>query len=224
MKDTAKTACKRCGTCCRKGGPALHLEDRQLVAKNLLPVASLFTIRPAEPVIDNVAGRITLAESDIIKIKSAADCPACMFLETESNTCSIYGHRPLECRVLECRQPERLQSIYRRERLSRRDILLPQKAWLWDLVCEHQRRCDYLEVARLARRWLASADEEVSTALMDIMRYDAGLREVCRREGGIAPELLDFLFGVSLSVTIARFGLNLVRSREGKYRFTARKQ
>jgi len=219
MEDTPTPACKRCGTCCRKGGPALHLEDKRLVAEALLPIAALVTIRPGEPVLDNVAGRIISAQEDIIKIKSVGNSPACLFLEPENNTCSIYDHRPLECRILECWQPEKLSSIYCRNRLSRRDILMPEKAWLWNLVSEHQRRCDYLQVTRLARQ---VDRHEASSALLEIMRYDVSLRETCRREGGIDPGMLDFLFGLPLSITITRFGLTLDRTQEGRYRLIVR--
>ena len=33
-KPELKTECERCGTCCMKGGPALHLEDKKMNMKN----------------------------------------------------------------------------------------------------------------------------------------------------------------------------------------------
>ena len=217
MKEDSKPVCKRCATCCRKGGPALHGQDKLLVMEGHLPLDRLFTIRPAEPVLDNVTGRIIFPDSDIVKIKAASFSSACLFLEPASNTCSIYDQRPLECRVLECWQPEGLASIYNRNRLSRKDILMPKNPCLWNLVAEHQSRCDYSEVARLARLWLEGDKTGPAAALLEIMRYDTSLRQTCSREGGIAEAMLDFLFGLPLSVTIARFGLQLARSRKGKY-------
>ncbi len=43
-----KQACDRCGTCCRQGGPALHIQDRHLVAPGFLGFDVLVTIRRGE--------------------------------------------------------------------------------------------------------------------------------------------------------------------------------
>jgi hypothetical protein len=42
MSHPTDTACRRCGTCCRKGGPALHREDRHLVVDGLIPADVYF--------------------------------------------------------------------------------------------------------------------------------------------------------------------------------------
>ena len=55
-RKAKKTAgeCRRCGTCCEKGGPALHGEDRPLVDRGQVPARCLFTIRAGEPVRDDM--------------------------------------------------------------------------------------------------------------------------------------------------------------------------
>ena len=178
----------------------------------------MFTIRPGEPVRDNVAGNFTLANSDIIKIRNRDHSTACVFLTPEHDACSIYKWRPLECRVLECWRPEFLRRIYKHNRLSRKDLLLPEKAWLWDLAAEHQRRCDYYQVAKLAKNWLKNQKQIYAKALMAIIRYDASLRYTFCNEGKMAPEILDFIFGQPLSLTIKRFGICLERTRGNNYR------
>ena len=92
----ASAACRQCGTCCRKGGPALHKEDRHLVMDGLIPAEALYTIRAGEPVQDNVAGRRSYADTDIIKIKGKGDGWCCRFLDDESSRCTIYDRRPAE--------------------------------------------------------------------------------------------------------------------------------
>ncbi len=184
----------------------------------------LYTIRPQEPVFDNVVGKIVLAAADIVKIRSQPDKTACIYFETDPNLCTIYNQRPMECQVLECWNPEKTNTIYQCSRLSRRDLLLPEKPWLWDLVKEHEKRCSYSQVAKLAASWLEKRHRQTEQGLLDIMRYDISLRQTCKEEGGIDPAMLNFLFGLPVSVTIVRFGLNLARIQKGKYRLMARKQ
>ncbi len=62
--------CHRCGTCCEKGGPALHHGDKALVEEGRIPAKYLFTIRKGEPAHDNVKGNTLFAQTDLIKIKS----------------------------------------------------------------------------------------------------------------------------------------------------------
>jgi hypothetical protein len=58
---TALDHCRQCGTCCRKGGPAIHREDKKLLENGHIPLRYLFTIRKNEPVYDNVQGCIISA-------------------------------------------------------------------------------------------------------------------------------------------------------------------
>jgi Fe-S-cluster containining protein len=96
--SAAITHCRRCGTCCRQGGPALHLEDRELVESGKIPMQHLFTIRQGEPAYDNVTGTIAPAVTDIIKLKGARPgSDVCCFYESAGKVCGIYGHRPAPC-------------------------------------------------------------------------------------------------------------------------------
>ncbi|HSO21148.1 MAG TPA: YkgJ family cysteine cluster protein, partial [Desulfosarcina sp.] len=95
-------SCRQCGTCCRNGGPALHQADRRLVEEGLIPAEALYTLRPGEPVQDNVTGHPAYASGDIIKIKGSGDTWCCRFLDERTSRCTIYDRRPLECRTLQC--------------------------------------------------------------------------------------------------------------------------
>lgn len=59
-----RTHCRRCGTCCEKGGPALHTDDRMLIENGHIPARYLFTIREGEPVVDNVKENPIFAQTD----------------------------------------------------------------------------------------------------------------------------------------------------------------
>jgi Fe-S-cluster containining protein len=205
--------CRQCGTCCRKGGPAFHLSDRSLIDGGKIPARDLFTIRSGEPAFENVQGRLQPAATDIIKIKGKPDSWECVFLDGETNRCGIYAHRPVECRALQCQDPSELKKIYRRERLTRKD-LLHQVTDLWALVTDHQRRCDYALLLDLAARGTGRpSDRAARRQLMEIISFDTQLRRLIAEQEGMDEGLTDFLFGRPLSQTLPPLGIP-VRQQE----------
>lgn len=204
-RETAATdtgpigTCRRCGTCCRRGGPALHLEDKTLVTEGLISPADLYTIRAGEPVRDDVAGGILVsAESDIVKIRDAPRSRACILFEADGNRCTIYARRPLECRILRCWDTTEIERCYRRDRLARVD-LIGHIDGLWDLVAEHDRRCDARRLTELARR---RGEPGVEAELSGMIRYDETLREGLTADGRVPAVILDFLLGRPVSVLL----------------------
>ncbi len=212
QSNIANQTCRRCGICCSKGGPALHAEDREKVESGKIPLKCLFTIRKGEPAYDNIKGRVAPAVSDIIKIKSAADNDStCMFLDQAQVACTIYGQRPIECRLLSCRDTREIVAFYEKERLGRYD-LLSKLAGLSDLVAEHQKRCDYGRVAQWAEAIKKTKDGESIRTILELIRYDLSLRKVTVERTRLDPEMLEFLFGRPLSVTIRLFQLKLIKN------------
>ena len=97
-----RNQCMRCGTCCLKGGPALHTEDLQLVLQNRIQLAHLVTIRQGEPALSTLGDRLEYLQAEIIKLKGQANDWACLFFDRQTTSCTIYQHRPLECSLLKC--------------------------------------------------------------------------------------------------------------------------
>ncbi|RJQ84614.1 MAG: YkgJ family cysteine cluster protein [Desulfobacteraceae bacterium] len=205
--------CRRCGVCCCKGGPALHLEDREQVESGKIPLKCLFTIRQGEPAYDNIRGVIAPAATDIIKIKGAAENDAtCRFLNQEQVGCRIYDMRPVECRCLTCWDTRAITALYDKNRLTR-SHLLSRLPGLSDLVAEHQAHCDYQRVAQWAE--LIRKDgrlQEAAEELLAIIRYDHSLRNVTVERTRLDPDLLEFLFGRPLSATIRMFKVKLLKN------------
>ena len=52
--DNSISECKRCGTCCKKGGPCFHVEDKMLIEKGVILIKYLYTIRKGEPAYDKI--------------------------------------------------------------------------------------------------------------------------------------------------------------------------
>jgi Fe-S-cluster containining protein len=186
--------CSYCGTCCRKGGPALHLEDRLLVEQGFIHTRHLYTIRSGEPVRDPVRGGLTHAESDIIKIKGRGGRWVCRFLDEDSNRCRIYAHRPLECRELACWNPSRIEKAYDRGRLSRRDLLAGIDG-LWELIEDHERRCSYARIQEWRNGLSGPGAEKARVQLAEVQAYDLELRKLMVSRGRIEAGMLDFLLG-----------------------------
>jgi len=202
--------CQRCGTCCESGGPALHREDLELVQSGKLPLKDLYTIRKGEMARDNVKGILQPVTAELIKIKGTGGAWTCCYYVAESKGCGIYADRPLECRVLNCRDTAAIEAIYDQARLTRKDLLgsIPE---LWDLVEEHEKKCNYRDLAELAGEMKKGADQSTEN-LLKMVSYDSHLRALITEKGRPDPALLDFLFGRPLSDTLPGFGLKIAHS------------
>jgi Fe-S-cluster containining protein len=187
-------SCSRCGTCCRKGGPALHREDRHLVEQGLIHTRHLYTIRRGEWAHDPITGGLVQAAGDIIKIKGGSGTWACCFFDDGPHTCRIYEDRPLECRTLTCWNTAEIERIYAIGRLTRQDVI-SGIAGLWELVIEHQERCDVERVCRLRMPVDGPRVGRLGRELSEIIRYDAELRNLVVSRAGLEAGMTDFLFG-----------------------------
>lgn len=201
----------------------MHLEDKFLVQDGSLLLKDLFTIRIGEPVMENVLNRRTVAETDLIKIKGSGQTWMCRFFDEPLKACRIYSHRPVECRVLNCRAPQELEALYQKDRLQRRDLLEKLPEWI-SLMDEHDHRCGYPEVTRLIERIQVDPDPDTLSQILEIVLYDTHIRELVVQMRRIDPEILDFLLGTPLWITVKRMGVGIERKREGGYRIYPLKQ
>ncbi len=203
-----QTGCLRCATCCRKGGPSLHGDDRLLVEQGLIPAKHLFTIRRGETAWDNVRGALAPVERDHIKIKGTGSSWTCRYLDEGSGDCRIYERRPLECRLLRCWDTAALERVYGRNLLARRDLLGGIEG-LWDLVADHESRCDYDKARRLIRSFNDDRRGEARRELTAMIRYDEEIRRLVLDRAGLDAEMLEFLFGRPMSRTLGALGLKM---------------
>jgi len=206
--------CIRCGTCCEKGGPALHQEDRVLVEKGRIPSKYLYTIRRGELAHDNVKGCLMPVDSDIIKIKGKEDTWTCIFFDEQNKGCSIYNDRPLECRALKCWDTGELEKMYACHRLTR-DDLVSKVEGLWDLIKDHQARCDYEKIKEQIGNLDGPHRDRARKKILEIIQYDAEIRNLVLEKGGLDPTLLEFLFGRPLTQTLPGYGIK-IRQEGGK--------
>ncbi len=202
------TECIRCGTCCKKGGPSFHLEDKVLIEKGIILSKYLYTIREDELCYDNVKESILPAASDIIKIKGQKDSLTCIFFNEKENECTIYDNRPLECRALKCWDTREIEKIYSKNRLTRKDLISPIEG-LWDLIEDHQNRCSYETFKLFIDALNKDKKDEVLNGILDIIKFDAQIRELVVQKGGLDPDMTDFIFGRPITETIRMYGFKI---------------
>jgi Fe-S-cluster containining protein len=199
--------CQRCCTCCKKGGPAFHLEDKTLIESGIILSKFLYTIRAGEPSYDNVKNRIAPAATDIIKIKSKKNSHVCILLDESTKACTVYENRPLECRVLKCWDTAEIERIYAKDRLTRKDLFYQIKD-IWNLVSDHQKRCSYSIIQNILDDQKNAALEANLQIVQEMIRYDKHIRSLLAEKGGMDPAMIDFLFGRPLAQTIKLYGHN----------------
>jgi Fe-S-cluster containining protein len=209
--EISPNPCKRCGTCCEKGGPSLHWEDRPMIDDGRIPARCLFTIRRGERVHDNVKGTLVSLSEEIIKIKGCADRWTCLFYGQATRACGIYDHRPLECRTLSCWDTRRIEAVYENSRLARQD-LLSGVSGLWELIEDHEERCSYEGLHARVKAGTHEGRLKQEKEILEILRFDAHVRRLTVEKGGIDSRMLDFIFGRPLADTIKMFDIKLTDS------------
>lgn len=217
--ETATAPCRRCGTCCRKGGPALHVEDRALFegsgAEGALKLSLIVTLRPGELALDQLQGRILPLKSEVLKLRGAGDFGsphgnACALFDPAANACALYERRPAECRALSCQDTAALAAMYASERLARAD-LLPVGHGLLAVLAEHEGLVPAARIRPLASA-LRSGDQEALDAEEELTRMalaDRAFRKALTERAGIGPDYHDFFLGRDVGVLFAAAGLIL---------------
>ena len=221
-----RSRCEQCGTCCHKGGPALHNEDIPLFTAQILGPDTVVTLRQGELVHDQLAGDLLPLPHELLKLMGPGPGWRCPFLK-QDNSCGIYDDRPTECRALACWDTTGLAGMYDKDRITRRHVI-PPTSWIWDLIETHDQRCDYARLSDLA----ADIESDAGTgqtpssgfrlrgpaaeAFLEAVRYDAALRELVHERAHIPLRETHFYFGRPLTQTIIQFGLKTGRRGGGE--------
>lgn len=214
-KRKLKTAeCDRCGTCCIKGGPALHGEDKNLLAQKFIERESLITVRRGEPVFSLEESRPEWARTEFIKLKGKQPEWSCIFYDQNSFSCSIYQHRPLECTLLKCWNTVELKAIAGKNHLGRHDIIAPDEPII-KYIHRHEKVCCLENLNHL----LTGQNERVSpnnlAELAELVNIDLALRSEAIKNLNLNLDLELFYFGRPLFKILSQFDL-ISRETHGK--------
>ena len=208
--------CLRCGECCRLGSPSLHLEDAELLARGLISTRQIYTLRRGEPVSLNIEGKLGTLPSELIKFKEDQEQGYCRFYSEDQKSCDIYKNRPSQCRFQQCWKPEALETRWREQKLTRRDILKDDQD-LMELLELHDERCNPERLNHLFIQLHNTGDMTLLDQVLEILRQDLAIRSLATTKLNRQPEELEFLLGRPLAEIVRSYGLRVEKDQDGVY-------
>lgn len=212
MKESGQTSCRRCGRCCRQGGPALHHADLGLLRDGWLLWSQLITIRRGEPVHNPISGTIQPAGVELVKIAGKTGSWKCLFLSPEGG-CTIYLNRPLACRRLKCWDTREILQLVEKDTLDRQTIVAADQA-MQARIADHQRLCPADDLA-LVLQGEAAVGAALRLRLARLAEEDLRFRAELIAESGLSRGEELFLFGRPLFQLLQQLGVGVSESPGG---------
>jgi Fe-S-cluster containining protein len=213
-------SCARCGECCEKGSPTLLTGDLGLFQREVLTWNDVYALRSGEKATTRDGEVATLAE-ERLKVREVPGTRQCWFYLAANQTCRIYADRPEQCRRQNCwgepPAPTAPEELLQRHHLF---VSVPE---VWDLIREHQSRCDCGEVVRHLAG-LGAGNEEAGDALFEALHFDHYLRRMLIDDWELTAEATECLLGRPLSEFLATLGLDATLTPEGVFRLEPRQK
>jgi hypothetical protein len=94
---------------------------------------------------------------------------------------------------------------------------------VWELIQEHQARCDCEAVAHLLVD-LGNGKEEAGDALFEALHFDHYLRQMLIDDWELTPAATELLLGRPLGQFLETYGLNATLTPEGVFRLESRQE
>ncbi|MFZ5447475.1 MAG: YkgJ family cysteine cluster protein [Thermodesulfobacteriota bacterium] len=210
-------SCVRCGECCRKGSPVLLGPDLGLFAREVLTWNDVYTLKPGEKATTREEQVIPLKE-ERLKVREIPGSHQCWFYMAATRTCRIYEDRPEQCRRQNC-WGEPPEPSAPEELLQRRHLFtgVPE---VWELIQEHQTRCDCATIARLLTDSETGGDE-AGNALFEALHFDHYLRQMLMDDWELTRAATELLLGRPISDFLATYGVKATLTPEGVFRLEA---
>lgn len=203
------TNCTRCGTCCLKGGPILHHEDKKILRAGHIGYQHLITIRKGEMAYNPIKGKLEPVHKEIVKVAGRGENWSCVFYDAEKASCTIYSHRFLECRLLKCWDTSEIMSIIGRNTIIRADIINPNDP-IMSVIETHEQECSYQEVETLLSALSKKKEKSAPLKrLTELVRKDLSIRSFALSELGLKAEFELFIFGRPLFKVLKDRGLTV---------------
>lgn len=213
-------SCVRCGECCEKGSPTLLSPDLGLFQREILTLNDVYTLRPGEKATTR-EGQVTTLEEERLKVREVPGSRQCWFYLAANQTCRIYADRPEQCRRQNC-WGEPPPPTAPEELLQRRHLFaaVPE---VWDLIREHQDRCDCAAVVRHLAD-LGTGSDAAGDALFEALHFDHYLRRMLMDDWELSPGATEFLLGRPLSDFLETLGLSANLTPEGVFSLSPRQE
>ena len=212
----ARPYCMRCGECCSRVSPSLHSEDIDLFKEGILRYGDVYTLRKGEPVRNNIKGTLDTLSEELIKIKESPGGGRCLFYDEPGRQCRMYDRRPVQCRTQECWNPDALEQLWRRDKLSRRHFL-KDDAELMDLIDIHEQRCSAGKLDGAIKEYWETGTTSALDPVVDMLGQDVIIRTFFIEKMGRGEDELDFLLGRPLSRIVEAYRLKVEKDENGPY-------
>lgn len=202
------TGCIRCGICCKKGGPSLHREDKNILLDGHIGRESLITIRKGESAVFPLNERPQPIEKELVKIAGKGKGWVCCFYDEVESSCTIYEHRPLECRLLKCWDTAQLLSVIGKDTMTRSDIFSEDEP-IMRFIETHEKECSVSMAEGLISVLLEKNNDPESIAkLTALVHHDLAIRSKAISEFGLSLEAELFAFGRPLFKVLSARGFH----------------
>jgi Fe-S-cluster containining protein len=203
--------CQKCGTCCRKASPTLYEEDLAAVEQGHLPREELYSLRAGETVHSSRLEKDFVLDRDLLKVREQGS-GGCSLLE--DTLCSIYEHRPLQCRHLECWSDRHAGQLEAIPRLDRRALYASDETAL-ALIREYDVKVD---AARLGELLTAASrgDDGAGREALGLIDLDYRLRAGIADRYGYTEREQELLLGRPALAVSRAHGLEVAMDEEGE--------
>jgi hypothetical protein len=155
-------------------------------------MSDLVCLRKGEPVFDPRSDSLLPLQSEMFKIRGKGSGWECVYFESGEKSCSVYDHRPLECRSLSCSDTCGIFEVMGRPPLTRGDVI-SKESGLWACIVEHERGFPVGRAFQLARQH--DAAHPIPEALDDMIRREMAFRQVLAERVGTGDDALWAYFG-----------------------------
>lgn len=209
---TEQTTCKQCGTCCKQGGAALHIQDLELISSGKIPVSRLVTIRKGELVHNPLAEKILPVTVELVKLVGKKKQWECCFYDDKLG-CTIYTDRPYACRVLKCWDIREISALVEKDTISRFDILDKEDPLIAQIM-EHEQLCPCDDLGYIQTHLDRLSDEQ-KNEMEHRVRSDLNFR--ARVTGQLQLKVSEelFYFGRPLFQLLQPLGVQMSASSSG---------
>lgn len=209
--------CIRCGECCLRSSPSLQITDAPLVYESVIKRSDLYSVRVGELVQDNIWDELKVTDTELIKVREKESGGGCVFYDGAEKRCTIYGHRPAQCKALACWDESEFMRVYAKPKAGRKEIIHDQT--LLRLIDEHENRCAYAQLERYVKK-IESNGEKAVEKILEILKFDHVIRSLIPEKLGIDSDEMDMILGRPLTETIIMIGLKVVREPDGSFFLT----
>ena len=210
--NEVRNECRKCGTCCLQGGPALHMEDLGLIRSGKLPINRLITIRKGELADDPLTDSVHAVAYELVKITGTGRDWRCFYYAAEKG-CTIYASRPSACRVLKCWDTAAILALVGQDTLTRLDILAAGDP-LRPLVEEHERLCPCPDM-EMIRGSVLSGRVQGLDDLQRLVDVDLQFRDQVINDRGLSLAEEMFFFGRPLFQLLQAVGIGITETAGG---------